>query len=416
MNLQFWRRDQRPAGGRKKPAEPEPVADGEPGRAALPRATVILLGFGGAAAAVFGLWALQGVAAPFALALVLTICAHPVRGALERIRVPRGVATVLAILLVFALLAGFVAALLIALTQFTTLLPQFTPQLEQIGDEISAWLASIGVGAESAQTIVAGFEPSNLIDLIGGVLGGITGIIFALVVILTLVMLMALDATYLSTLFIQLRKSRPSLVSAILGYAVSVRRYMIAATALGVLQSTMNFIALALLGVPAPFLWALLSFICSFVPNVGYFLAIIPPTVFGLLVGGWPTGIAVILIYGIINVIVQSIVQPLLVSNVVALGQTITFVSVLFWTPVLGPVGAVLAVPLTLLVRAILIDADPHAAAWRPLTGDIDEAKRALKATDAAAKEQRAGRKRASRAKDTAAGAGTVPVVDERLL
>jgi predicted PurR-regulated permease PerM len=191
---------------------------------------------------------------------------------------------------------------------------------------------------------------------------------------------------------------------------------MVAATALGVLQSTMNFIALALLGVPAPFLWALLSFICSFVPNVGYFLAIIPPTVFGLLVGGWPTGIAVILIYGIINVIVQSIVQPLLVSNVVALGQTITFVSVLFWTPVLGPVGAVLAVPLTLLVRAILIDADPRAAAWRPLTGDIDEAKRALKATDAAAKEQRAGRKRASRAKHTAAGAGTVPVVDERLL
>ncbi|MET4639556.1 AI-2E family transporter [Mycetocola sp. 2940] len=413
MNLHFWRRAERPAAVRK-PAPDEPGTAAEAGTTGFPRVTVVLLGLGGAAATVFGLWALQPVAAPVALALVLTICAHPVRGALERIRVPRGVATVLAILLVFALLAGFVAALLVALTQFTTLLPQFTPQLEQIGEEISDWLASIGVGAQSAETIVAGFEPSNLIDLIGGVLGGITGIVFSLVVILTLVMLMALDATYLSTLFTQLRESHPAIVSAILGYAVSVRRYMVAATALGLLQSSMNFIALALLGVPAPLLWSLLSFICSFIPNVGYFIALIPPTVFGFLVGGWPTGIAVILIYGIINVIVQSIVQPLLVSNVVALGQTITFVSVLFWTPVLGPVGAVLAVPLTLLVRAVLLDADPRAAAWRPLTGDIDEAKRIMRARDAAARQERAGRKREAPKKRPAAGAGQQP--DKRLL
>ncbi|MCP2032656.1 putative PurR-regulated permease PerM [Okibacterium sp. HSC-33S16] len=372
----------------------------------LPRATVVLLSLGGASATIFGLWAIQPVAAPVALALVLSICAHPVRGALERIRVPRGVATVLAILLVVALLAGFVASLLIALTQFTTLLPQFTPQMEQIGQDIVAWLASVGVGVESAQTIIAGFDPAKLLDLAAGLLGGITGIVFSLVVIITLVMLMAMDATYLPPLFSELHKRRPTLVSAMNGFAVSVRRYMVAATGLGVLQSTMNFIALALLGVPAPFLWALLSFICSYIPNVGYFLAIIPPTVFGLLVGGWPIAIAVILIYGIINMIVQSIVQPLLVSNVVALNQTITFVSVLFWTPVLGPVGAVLAVPLTLLVRALLLDADPDAAWWRPLTGDIDAAKSVLRAKDADNRRKRAARRSAVRGEREAAVEG----------
>ena len=126
MNLMFWRRKDRSSGA-GKPDRSAPAAD--LGTApTIPRGMAVLLSFGGAAAAIFGLWALQGVAAPVFLALVLTICAHPVRGALERIRVPRGVATILAILLVFALLAGFVAALLIALTQFTTLLPQFTPQ------------------------------------------------------------------------------------------------------------------------------------------------------------------------------------------------------------------------------------------------------------------------------------------------
>ncbi|TPW68314.1 AI-2E family transporter, partial [Schumannella sp. 10F1B-5-1] len=68
-----------------------------------------------------------------------------------------------------------------------------------------------------------------------------------------------------------------------------------------------------------------LSFLCSFIPNIGYFIAIIPPIVFGALVGGWPTVIWVIVIYGVINAVVQSIVQPVVVGNAVLLNQTITF-------------------------------------------------------------------------------------------
>lgn len=363
---------------------------------AMPRATIILLGLAGATVTVFGLSAMRGVFAPVAFALVLTICAHPIRAVLERRSVPRGVATVTAILLVFALLAGFVAAFIVALTQFTTLIPEYAPQIIAIGQDVAEWLASIGVSTASAETIVSGFDPANLVDFATGILGGITGIIFGLVVILTLVMLMAMDAAYLPTLLSQIQVKRPSLVAALSGYAIGVRRYMVAATALGVLQSTMNWIALVVLQVPAAFLWALLSFICSFIPNVGYFIAIIPPTIFGFLVGGWPTGVGVILVYGVINFIVQSIVQPLLVSNVVALNQTITFVSVLFWAAVIGPIGAILAVPLSLLVRTILLDADPRMRWFRPLTGDIDEAKDLMKAADAEAKAGRKARKHGS--------------------
>jgi AI-2 transport protein TqsA len=391
MNLRFWRRGAgaAPDRGAALPAAAEPL----PTASGPPRVAFILMGCGGAAAAAFGLWAVRGIAAPVLLALVLTICAHPIRAVLERIRVPRGAATVTAMLLVFALLAAFAAALVIALAQFTTLIPEYTPQLEQIGASIGAWLSGLGIDAASAETIVSGLEPSNLLDFAAGLLGGVTGIVFGLVVILTLVMLMAMDGAYLPALLDQMRPRRPDLVGAFAGFASSVRRYMIAATGLGVLQSTLNWIALAVLQVPAAFLWALLSFICSFIPNVGYFIAIIPPAVFGFLAGGWPTGIAVIVVYGIINVIVQSIVQPLLVANVVALNQTLTFVSVLFWAVILGPVGALLAVPLTLLVRTILIDADPRARLWRPLTGDIDEAKELIEARDADRKATRVARK-----------------------
>ena len=164
-------------------------------------------------------------------------------------------------------------------------------------------------------------------------------------------------------------------LSALAVFGGNVRRYMVVTTVLGLAQGVLNWLALLALQVPGALLWGLLSFICSFIPNIGYFIAIIPPIVFGFLVGGVPTVIAVIVIYGLVNGVVQSIIQPKVVGKAVRLSESITFVSVLFWALVLGPIGAILAVPLTLLARTILIDADPAMAWWRPATGDVDDAK-----------------------------------------
>ena len=75
--------------------------------------------------------------------------------------------------------------------------------------------------------------------------------------------------------------------------------------------------------------------------------------------------IAIIVVYGIVNAVVQSVVQPKVVGNAVALSQTLTFFSVLLWAVVLGAIGTILAIPLTLLFRAILVDSDPRARIWR---------------------------------------------------
>ena len=162
---------------------------------------------------------------------------------------------------------------------------------------------------------------------------------------------------------------------------------------LGLAQGLINWFALVLLGVPGAFIWAVLSFLCSFIPNIGYFIAIIPPIIFGGLTGGWPTVVAVIVLYGIVNAGVQSIVQPRVVGNAVALSQSITFFSVLFWAIVLGPTGAILAIPLTLLVRVMLIDTNPRMPWVRPLLGDFVETKAQLATSDAARRTERKARK-----------------------
>ncbi|RDV44111.1 AI-2E family transporter [Leifsonia sp. ku-ls] len=350
------------------PADPDAEQGGGSG---VGRGLRILLGLAAGVVISFGMAAIGGILAPTLLALVLTICAQPVRVWLERHGTPQGLATGAVGLTVFALLAAFIGVLWVAVAQFVGMLPQYQAQLQKLGDQFSSWLQSIGVGPQQVQQIKAGFDPGTMLSFFSGLLGNAFGLIALLVIVLTMLILMPADAAYTPTLLRQLQPTRPNLVFAVTGFAHSVRRYMVVTTLLGIVQGVINGVALWLLGVPAALLWAILSFLCSFIPNVGYFIALVPPLVFGYLTGGWGTVVAVIVVYGVINAVVQSVVQPKVVGNAVALSQTLTFFSVLFWAVVLGPIGAILAVPITLLVRAVLVDADPRSRLWRPIIGDL---------------------------------------------
>ena len=76
---------------------------------------------------------------------------------------------------------------------------------------------------------------------------------------------------------------------------------------------------------------------------------------------------AVIAVYCVLNFIIQSVIQPRFVGDAVGLSTTLTFLSLVVWAWVLGPLGALLAVPLTLLVKALLVDADPRSRWLVPL-------------------------------------------------
>ena len=384
---------------RRRPRTPEPAPPAGPdsdaaSAGAAGRGVRILLGLAAGVVVSFGMAAIGSILAPALLALVLTICAQPVRVWLTRHGTPDGIATGAVALTVFALLAGFAAVMIVALAQFVGMLPQYKPQLEAAGKQIGMWLSSIGLGPQEVQTLTAGFDPTKLVDFFTGLLGGALGLVSFLVIVLTMLILMPADAAYIPTLLRQLEPTKPNLVYAFIGFAHSVRRYMVVTTVLGVVQGVINGLALWALGVPAALLWAVLAFLCSFIPNVGYFIAIVPPLVFGYLTGGWPTVIAVVVVYGAINAVVQSVVQPKVVGNAVALSQTLTFFSVLFWAVILGPIGAILAVPLTLLVRAVLVDSDPRARTWRPMIGDLNETRALMRVESDARKAAREQRKR----------------------
>jgi AI-2 transport protein TqsA len=92
-------------------------------------------------------------------------------------------------------------------------------------------------------------------------------------------------------------------------------------------------------------------------------LGLVPPALLALLQGGVRQALLVIVAYSVINLVVQSLVQLKVVGDAVGLSVTLTFLSLVFWSYVIGPLGALLAVPLSLFVKALLVDADP-ASRW----------------------------------------------------
>jgi len=361
------------------------------------RNAFLLMGLAGLVITLFGIAAMRDIFSAVFLALVLVICVHPVRRGLERRGVSRGISTFVVLITVVLLLGGFVFLLVVSFAQFATLLPDYLPEFETWASSVESWLSSLGVGQEQINAMMGSFNPADIVSAIGGfvsgLLGGAAGFVSFAVILLTMLMLITFDSSYVPTVVAGIGRKRPEVATGLVRFAGGVRRYMVATTGLGVAQGIVNWIALALLGIPGAALWGMLSFLCSFIPNIGYFIALIPPLVFGALVGGWPMVVAVIVVYGVINAVIQSVIQPRIVGNAVSLSQSLTFASVLVWAVILGPMGAILAVPLTLLVRMLLVDTNPATAWVLPALGEVDDAKREMSELDAEAKVERMQRR-----------------------
>lgn len=124
-----------------------------------------------------------------------------------------------------------------------------------------------------------------------------------------------------------------------------------------------DVILLWLLGVPNPLLWGVVSFVFGFIPYIGYWISFLPPFILAFSTGGPTTALLVLIGYALINGVVSQIVAPRLYGQGLNLSITLTLLAVLFWGSLLGPIGGILAVPLTAVLKSALLPSF-EGAAW----------------------------------------------------
>jgi AI-2 transport protein TqsA len=320
---------------------------------------MLLLAVASMLVAVLAIQQFAAIVAPVLLALVLVIAVHPLTGILRRRGLPMWLAKTVTLLAVLGLILGLAAALALSIARLATILPTYEDDFTELVADLRTWLASLGVGRTEIQAVLEQISPGTIAGLLVDILAGVAATFSNLLFLLFVIAFMAIDAAGFAGRLAGVRRQRPQVSSALNKFVSGSRRYLAVATVFGLIVAVVDVAFLWLVGVPLAVLWGLLAFITNYIPNVGFVIGLIPPALLALLEGGPRLMTIVIVMYSVINFVIQSIIQPKFVSDAVNISLTVTFLSLVFWTFVIGPIGAILAVPLTLLVKALLLDVDP---------------------------------------------------------
>jgi AI-2 transport protein TqsA len=340
---------------------PDPAVDGRRPRYGLPRGIIVLLGMAAVVVILAGIRSVAWLIGPAFLALIIVIAVAPVLGWMRRHNWPGWLSTLVLVLLVYAVLLVMVAVIIVSIARLATEMPQYADKAQGYVTEATNLLAQYGVGPDQLKSIAGQLNWGRIAGVVAALLGSIAGLATSLVFLFALLLFLSVEASGVGARLAAVAGDRPEIADALSGFAVGTRKYLLVTTVFGLIVAVLDTVALWIIGVPLAVTWGLLSFITNYIPNVGFILGLIPPALLGLLSGGWGTAVAVIVVYCLLNVIVQSVIQPRFVGDSVGLSVTVTFVALLFWAWLIGGLGAILAIPLTLLAKALLVDVDPGA-------------------------------------------------------
>ena len=359
----------RPGDGGQGSAGAPAGASEVPGVSALPRGVVILLGAAAAVVTVAGMYWVSWLVGPLLLALVIVISVYPIKTWLESKRWPTWAAVMSLLVVIFGSLVALTAFLAASVSQLGALLAENSGKAQQLVASLSAQLTKLGIDPTQSLNAARSADLSKLAGQIGAVFSGVGSILSGLVFILALLLFLTAESGGTARRMAMISKDRPHVVTALAGFVRGTRSYLMVTAVFGLIVAVLDTAALAIMGIPLAVLWGVLAFITNFIPNVGFVIGLLPPVLLALLTGGWQLALAVVVVYCVLNLVIQSLIQPRFVGDSVGLSATVTFLALLFWSWILGPLGALLAIPLTLLVKAVLVDADPRARWVEALLG-----------------------------------------------
>ena len=303
-----------------------------------------------------GLKQASDIVGPLFLTLTIVIAVYPMNGWLVSRRVPQMLASVITMISVYLLIIVVLGSVVWSLTRLGTTLPDYSDRFTQLYNQLLGWLAGFGLSTEVLQNAVSKVDLGSFAGVAQGAVRSITSGLGLLALIAALVFFLVFDAAGFSARMAQIRAARPRIADGLRDFADGTRRYWIVTTVFGFIVAVIDVIALLIIGVPLAFTWGVLAFVTNYIPNIGFLIGMLPPAIIALLDGGVGSSVAVVICYTVINIVVQTLIQPRFTGDAVGVNPTVAFLSLIFWSYLLGVLGALLAIPATTFVKSLLID------------------------------------------------------------
>ena len=303
---------------------------------------------------VSGMRAAADLLVPFLLAVFIAIICAPLLFWLKRKGVPNGLAVCATLVVILG--AGLILVTFAGtnLQGFVNALPEYQDRLAEKTAGILRWLEELGLNV-STQVLTETINPGKAMGIAANTLKGLSGMLTNVFMILLTVVFILFEASTLpKKIAAALTSPEEDSLSRLGGFMENLNRYLAIKTFFSLLTGTVVGVWLALLGVDYPILWGLLAFLLNYVPNIGSIIAAIPACLLALIQLGLGTALLAALGYVAANVTFGSFLEPRFMGRRLGLSTLVVWLSLVFWGWVLGPVGMLLSVPLTMIVKIAL--------------------------------------------------------------
>ena len=328
---------------------------------------------------VAGLKAAAGLVVPFLLAVFLAILCAPSLVWLKQRRVPSTVSILVIMASVVLLLLTLTSLLNTSVSGFSEQLPVYQESLQQRLGDVQEVLTDYGLA------LPKGFlndvlNPDLVMGMIRRTLAGFGGVLSnTFLVVLTLLFIL-LEASSFPQKLAQISRFPEESSEQVQRIIQSINRYMAIKVLTSFATGFLVWLVLVVLGIDFPILWGLTAFLLNFVPTIGSIIAALPAVLLAIIQAGFGDAVLVATGYLAINVVIGSVLEPHFMGRNLGLSTLVVFLSLVFWGWVLGPVGMILSVPLTMTLK-LALENNPDTRAIAIMLGTVG-AGRAAKAVD----------------------------------
>lgn len=300
-----------------------------------------------------GMKASTEILVPFLLAVFIAVLCTPLMVWLKARKIPTVVSVLLVAALFFLLAATLGTVIGASLSAFYQDLPQYEQKLQLQGQEGIQWLQ--GMGIEVDQTILSDYiDPGAAMKMVAQVFSGLGGVLTNTFLILFSVVFILVEASGFPDKVKRALGDQTTALESFQRFSDSVQRYLLIKTLVSIGTGIFAGVALTLIGVDYAILWALIAFLLNYIPNIGSILAAVPPMLIALIQLGPMSSLLVASVYVTINTLFGNVIEPKFMGKSLGLSTLVVFVSLVFWGWVFGPVGMLLSIPLTMVVKIAL--------------------------------------------------------------
>lgn len=299
-----------------------------------------------------------GLIVPVMLAWIVVLSASPLLYWLQKKKVPGWLAFVATFLAILAVGGFLVVTLIIAVDQLAELLPTYADELQGIEQSVEEFLEGLGLDQAVAAGTARLIDPGKVLEIYASLIAGAVEALSSILLIFMAIIFMLIEAFNMPGKVAAELKAGNDYVRRLADFNVDIRRYVSITTWVGLLTGTLDTIFFMIMGVPLPLLWGILAFLLSYIPVIGFWLAAIPPTILAFLESGPLAALVVFVVIILINGMADEVLKPKFMGEGLDLAPIMVIFSVTIWTAVLGPLGAILGVPITMIIKELVLEAD----------------------------------------------------------